>query len=192
MAASHNLPQPTDSRKSPISKSGVLTLSGFDVRVRMQSGHLEIEDGVGLERRKLRLPRVGHGLKRIIVIGSDGFATFDAIRWISGVGASLSFVDRTGKVIFVSGPTAPSDARLRRAQSTALGNGTALRISKEIIRQKLHGQAALVRDMLHNAVTADAIKNFRDELPDADSIESVRIIEAQAAKQYWSAWTDVP
>ena len=122
MAASHTLPH-----SHAIRKSGVLVLNGYGIRVRMDCGHLSIEDGVGLERRKLRLPRVGRGLKRIIVIGSDGFATFDAIRWISDVGASLIFLDRTGKVIFVSGPTAPSDARLRRAQSLALGNGTALK-----------------------------------------------------------------
>src|SRR6266852_7222804 len=104
MADAHTLPQSPSVRKS-----GVLVLSGFGIRVKMECGHLSIEDGVGLERRKLRLPRVGHGLKRIIVIGSDGFATFDAIRWIADVGASLIFLDRTGKVIFVSGPTAPSD-----------------------------------------------------------------------------------
>src|SRR5437899_356081 len=98
-------------------KSGCLVLSGFGIKLLMRSGHLEIEDGIGLDRRKLRLPRVGHGLKRITVIGSDGFATFDAIRWITDVGASLIFLDRTGKVLFASGPTAPSDARLRRAQS---------------------------------------------------------------------------
>jgi hypothetical protein len=46
MAATHKLPQVSRSIKSPISKSGVLTIHGFGVRVRMQSGHLEIEDGV--------------------------------------------------------------------------------------------------------------------------------------------------
>ena len=51
MAASDNLPQFPNSYKSAISKSGVLTIYGFGVRVRMQSGHLEIEDGVGEERR---------------------------------------------------------------------------------------------------------------------------------------------
>src|SRR5712692_2930836 len=114
MAASHNLPQPTDSRKSPISKSGVLTLSGFDVRVRMQSGHLEIEDGVGLERRKLRLPRVGHGLKRLICIGNDGFVTLSALRWLADQKAAFVMLDRQGEVVTVTGPVYPSDARLRR------------------------------------------------------------------------------
>ena len=47
MAATQTVPQLPSFRKSIISKSGVLTLYGFGVRVRMQSGHLEIEDGVG-------------------------------------------------------------------------------------------------------------------------------------------------
>src|SRR5215469_1457263 len=75
MAATHNLPQLPNSSKSPISKSGVLTIHGFGVRVRMQSGHLEVEDGVGAERRTLRLPRVNHGLKRLVCISEDGFTT---------------------------------------------------------------------------------------------------------------------
>ncbi len=190
MAAGHTLPQsPTISQ---ISKHGVLVLHGFGIKVRVLSGHLEIEDGVGLDRRKFRLPRVGHGLKRIIVIGSDGFATFDALRQLADIGASLIFLARTGKVLFVTGPTAPSDARIRRAQSTALSNGTALLISKELIRQKLDGQAMLARDVLHDPASADSIVRFGDELPRAETIESVRIIEAQAAKAYWSTWADVP
>ena len=64
MAASGTLPQPVFPRKSSIGKSGVLTLSGYGIKVRMQCGHLEIEDGIGPERRRIRLARVGHGLKR--------------------------------------------------------------------------------------------------------------------------------
>ena len=50
-------------------------MHGFGVSVRVQSGHFEIEDGFGPERRKIRLPRVGHGLKRLVCISEDGFAT---------------------------------------------------------------------------------------------------------------------
>ena len=71
MAASPNVQHPSVFRNSPISKSGVLTIHGFGIRVRMQSGHLEIDDGIGPERRKIRLARVGHGLKRLVLIGSD-------------------------------------------------------------------------------------------------------------------------
>src|SRR6516164_11633038 len=92
---------------SQISKHGVLTLYGFGIRVRMQSGHLEIEDGIGPERRKIRLARVGHGLKRLVCISEDGFTTLSALKWLADVGASFVMLNRNGKVLFVTGPTAP-------------------------------------------------------------------------------------
>src|SRR5713226_9713522 len=177
---------------SPIGKHGVLTLWGYGIRVQVSAGHLVAHDGIAHERRTIRLSRVGHGLRRLVMIGSDGFITLEALHWISDVGASFVMLDRRGKVLAVTGPVSPSDARLRRAQSLALGNGTALKISKELISQKLAGQATLVRDMLHDSATADAIAGFRVELPNAESIESVRLIEAQAAKLYWQSWSDVP
>src|SRR5439155_14607936 len=115
---------------------------------------------------------VSHGLKRIVVIGSDGFATFDAIRWITDVDASIVFLDSKGKLLFVSGPTAPFEARLRRAQSLALSNGTALKISTGLIARKLDGQATVARDMLRDPTTAEGILRFRDELPSANEISS--------------------
>ncbi len=187
MAASHTLPQ-----SHAIRKSGVLVLDGFGIRVQVSAGHLFLRDGIGDERRTIRLPRVNHGLKRLVMIGSDGFITLEALRWISDVGAAFVMLDRRGKVLAVTGPVSSSDARLRRAQALALGNGTALRISKELISQKLAGQELLVRDMLHDSGAGDAIARFRAELPSTENIESVRLIEAQAAKLYWQAWSDVP
>src|SRR5271169_4955072 len=98
MAASGTLPQQNVHRKSPIGKSGVLTLTGFGIKVRMQSGHLEIEDGIGPERRKVRLARIGHGLKRLVCISEDGFTTLSALKWVADVGASFVMLDRTGKI----------------------------------------------------------------------------------------------
>ena len=43
MAASPNVPHSSAFSKSPISKNGVLTIQGYGIRIRMQSGHLEIE-----------------------------------------------------------------------------------------------------------------------------------------------------
>jgi len=126
------------------------------------------------------------------MIGNDGFITFEALRWISDVGAAFVMLDRRGKVLAVTGPVAPSDAKLRRAQALALGNGTALKISKEIISQKLAGQELLVSDMLHDSTAADAIARFRIVLPSAENIDRVRLIEAQAAKVYWQSWANLP
>lgn len=45
--------------------------------------------------------------------------------------------------------------------------------------------------MLHNDVAANAIARFKDDLRKAESLESIRIIEAQGAKLYWQSWSDV-
>jgi len=186
MAGSHHLPY-----SHAIGKSGVLVLNGYGIRVQVNAGHLLLHDGIADERRTIRLPRVSHGLKRLVMIGSDGFVTLEALRWISDVGAAFVMLDRRGKVLAVTGPVAPSDAKLRRAQALALGNGTALKISKELISQKLAGQELLVNDVLHDHARADAIARFRVVLPSTETIDRVRLIESQAAKAYWQAWNNV-
>ncbi len=192
MAAAKTVSHLGDSRKSPISKSGVLTLSGYGVRVRMQSGHLEIEDGAGLESRVFRLPRVGHGLRRLIVIGSDGYISLAALRWLADQDAAFVMLDRDGSVLATTGPVRSSDARLRRAQALAGQNGMALEISRELITTKLQGQETLARDKLRNTITANVIGGFRARLSTAPSLDLVRTLESQAAAAYWSAWHDLP
>jgi CRISPR-associated endonuclease Cas1 len=190
MAASHTLPQPFGIPQ--ISKLGVLVLYGYGVRVTMQAGHLQLEDGAGPERRKLRLPRVGHGLKRLVCVAEDGFATFDALKWLADIDASFVMLNRSGKVLFVTGPTASSDARLRRAQALATQSGTALEISRELIFQKLEGQEQVARKKLFNDGVADAIAAIRADLPNATSINHLRLLESQAGASYWLAWRDAP
>lgn len=192
MAASSNLQQQNVHRKSPIGKSGVLTLTGFGIKVRMQSGHLEIEDGIGPERRKIKLARIGHGLKRLVCISEDGFTTLSALKWVADVGASFVMLDRTGKILFVTGPTASSDARLRRAQALALGNGIGLEVSRALIDAKLEGQERLAQERLNNLPTAQAIATLRERLPGADTAEVIRNLEARAAAAYFGAWRNIP
>ena len=103
MTASHKLPQLSLARKSHINRSGVLTLNGFGIAARVQRGHLELQDGVGLERRVIRLPRVGHGLKRLVVIGSDGMISLAALEWLAAQDASFVMVERNGKTALCDG-----------------------------------------------------------------------------------------
>jgi CRISPR-associated endonuclease Cas1 len=192
MAASSNLPQCHESGKSIIGKPGVLTLHGFGVRVRMQSGHLEVEYGVGSERRKIRLARVGHGLKRLVLIGSDGFVSLAALRWLADQDAAFVMLERNGKVLCVTGPVSPSDARLRRAQALAHQSGKALEISRELIHEKLDGEERVVREQLKEPAASERIARFRERLADAESLDTIRDLEAQAAATYWNAWSEVP
>jgi hypothetical protein len=48
-----------------------------------------------------------------------------------------------------------------------------------------------VRHQLDNTLVADTIRQDIERLSAAESIDGVRMIESQAARAYWSAWTDV-
>jgi len=192
MAASQNVQYPSVFRKSPIIKSGVLTIHGFGIRVRMQCGHLEIEDGIGPERRKIRLARVGHGLKRLVLIGGDGFITLEALHWLSAQDVAFVMLERDGKVVCVSGPVRPSDARLRRSQAIAGQSVVGIQIARELIDKKLAGQEHVTRYKLLAEGSADVIAGYRGDLTNADTLERIRLIESRAAAVYWSLWRNLP
>lgn len=187
MAASHTLPQ-----SHAIRKSGVLVLNGFGIRVHVNAGHLVLHDGIADERRTIRLPRVGHGLKRLVLIGSDGFITLQALRWLADQKAAFAMLERDGTVLATVGPVRPSDARLRRAQALAGQSGIAVEIARELIDRKLKGQEDVARNKLLATDCADSIARYRAELPRSNLPESIRLIESQAAAAYWALWRTLP
>src|SRR5271155_3478786 len=114
-----------------VPKHGVVTLYGYGVQARVDRGHLILEDGIGAARRHARFSRIGHGLKRLVVIGSDGMVSLAALRWLADQNASFVMLERDGTVLTTTGPVRSSDARLRRAQSLSGQSGTALRIASK-------------------------------------------------------------
>ncbi len=192
MQASSNLPQPSTSRKPLFGKTGVLTLTGFGIKARMQRGHLEIEDGVGMNRRKIRLARIGHSLRRLVCLSEDGFVTLSALKWLSEVGASFVMLTSTGKLSLITGPARAADAHLRRAQGLALTNGVALDISRTLIDAKLQGQEQVMRETLNDSASAQIIASYREKLASADSFDDIRKCESQAALIYFGTWRNLP
>ncbi len=101
-------------------------------------------------------------------------------------------LERDGKVLATTGPVRPSDAKLRRAQALAHSSGVALHISRELISRKLVAQEEVARHKLLDTSTADTIARFRADLPSADSIGTIRLIESHAARAYWGAFSALP
>ena len=173
-------------------RHGVVTLFGYGTSVRVDRGHLVLEDGIANNRRQARFPRVGHGLRRLVVIGSDGMVSLAALRWLADQDASFVMLDRDGSVLATTGPVRSSDSKLRRSQSLSISNGTGLRIARDLISKKLSGQEQVARHKLLDSSTADIIARYKAELPQADSLSTIRLIESQAARAYWSAWSTLP
>lgn len=74
MAATKTVYQLPQSHNSFTPHHGVVTRFGYAILVRVDRGHLLLEDGIGADRHRARFPRVGHGLRRPVVINSDGAA----------------------------------------------------------------------------------------------------------------------
>jgi CRISPR-associated endonuclease Cas1 len=173
-------------------RHGVVTLVGFGIKVNVERGHLIVEDGIAADRQYRRFARVGHGLRRLVVIGSDGFVSLAALRWLADQKASFAMLDRDGSVLVTTGPVRSSDARLRRAQALAHHTGVAVPIIRHLIDQKLAGQERLVRERLNASPAAETIAQARRDLHTADTVTALRTVESQGALAYWSAWHGVP
>lgn len=173
-------------------RQGVITLSGYGISVRVDRGHLLVEDGVGRIRRRGRFPRVRHGIRRVVVIGEDGAVSLAALRWLADQNAAFLMMNRDGSVLAATGPAGPSDARLRRAQAQGPQSGAALAVARELIGQKLAAQERLARTRLRDAAAADMIARFRAAVPRTKAIPALLMLEANAAGAYWGAWRAVP
>ncbi|HZQ17466.1 MAG TPA: CRISPR-associated endonuclease Cas1 [Terriglobales bacterium] len=191
MAATPKLSQLQPTYNSVAPRHGVITLFGYGIQVRVERGHLVLEDGIGPERIRYRLAKVGHELRRLIIIGSDGNVSLAALRWLSDQDVALSMLERDGKVLAVTGPVRSSDAKLRRAQALALNSEIGLTIARELIFRKIAGQENVAREVLRNSTVADEIARVAS-LAESQGLDSVRLIESQAAAVYWAAWRDVP
>jgi CRISPR-associated endonuclease Cas1 len=133
---------------------------------------------------------VNHNMRRLVVIGSDGMISLTAVRWLADQGAAFVMLERDGRVLAATGPTAPSDVRLRRAQARLDSSEAAVEIARELIRLKLEGQEAVAREKLGNAEAAASIAAHRAGLADARDVAKVRFIESLGGSAYWSAWRD--
>lgn len=171
---------------------GVLTLSGYGIRVAVERGYLIVADGRGHDRRQGRFPRTTRDLKRLVIIGHTGTVSLEALRWLHDIGCAFVQLDTDGTVVAASSPLGSDDARLRRAQALAVSSDTGITIARELLMRKLDGQADVLDTFDGGAIAAGNVRRFRDDLPSATTAVQLRILEAQAAAAYWTAWAPLP
>lgn len=179
------------SRHSAI-KNGVLVLSGYGLRVTVERGHLLVFDGVCEDRRQMRLSRATCNLKRLVVLGHTGFITLEALRWLRDIGSALSVIDANGQVIVTSGPTGHHGAQLLRSQALAAANRTGLEIVRDLLREKLRGQATVLHSLDGAKSAIEKITHGVDTLEDGKTLDQLRAVEAEAGAAYWKAWESLP
>ena len=156
------------SRRSAI----VCIADGYGIKVHVQRGQLVIEDGLGRNRGRQVFSRASHGLSRLVVLGHDGFVTFEAVRWLADLGIAYLHLDRDGRILASSANTA-GDARLRRLQALSASSETGVEITRYLLRAKLAGQARVLGTLAARPEQLAALETNRETLEAADLLEEL-------------------
>lgn len=128
-----------------------------------------------------------------MIVGCGGHATWEALGWLQGVGASFLAMDPMGRTLAFSGHEGPDQPALRRAQAAGLDNGSAVEIARYLLGLKLDGQASVLRDFLGEETAAlEQIAELRQRVEDEDRVEAMIAAEAKAAHAYWRTWERTP
>lgn len=169
----------------------VIVADGYALQVTVQNGQLNIIDGVGTHRRHRTITRSNRIVRRIVVLGRSGTITLAALRWCTEVGISLSVIDPDGTLTAATSYPTPNDARLRRAQASALGTPTGLAIAQQLIAAKITGQAKILETLEYRNETT-LLRTNCDILTSSPSLklDRVREIEAFAALIYFAKWSE--
>jgi CRISPR-associated endonuclease Cas1 len=170
-------------------RGGIVTLSGYGIKVAVDRRHLAVSDGIGRQRREGRFAKATSRIKRLVIIAQTGFVTLEALRWLHDAKAAFIQLDHDGSILTAS-IGGLDDARLRRAQALLPMTDHRLLIARELLEAKIKGQLALLDSFVLEG--AGAVRKALALVDRADRIDRVLIAEAQAAEAYWDAWASVP
>jgi CRISPR-associated endonuclease Cas1 len=188
--------------ESPTSH-GVILAAGYGVKLYIERGHLIVSDGVGRHRETRRYHRATSKLKRVVVIGHDGYITLEAMRWIRDVGAAFVQVDGDGNLIALSADARHHESKLRRAQVLASEHDVGRQATVALPQAKLGRQAEVAERLAHLKPTvrvkdtraisvADAIREVAARMHVGLSFGELRELESAAGRNYWQTWARVP
>jgi CRISPR-associated endonuclease Cas1 len=161
---------------------------GYGIRIAVERRHLVISAGAGRDRRQTRLPKVGHGVRRIVVLGHTGTVSLEALRWMDRTGIAFVHIDTDGANLTATARPGLNDPRLRRAQALATSTAVGLDLARTLIGAKLAGQAAVAVDQLHDQALGKLLDDHRSGIESVAAIDQLRRIEAKGALDYFAGW----
>jgi CRISPR-associated endonuclease Cas1 len=185
-----------DDTNYTVVRNGVVVVSGTGPAIRVDGNRLLIRDGP-LATKPLLLTRAeaSRRLRHVIVCGhAGGFVTFDALRWLRDTGVAFTQLDWDGTIIIASGPRGVDQPALRRAQvlvSSGVSSKMAVALTREILRVKLTGQAAIAAVLGSTSASAAINRLVAGAEREAEG-RKLLSWESRAASIYWKLWKDVP
>ncbi|MEX0983921.1 MAG: CRISPR-associated endonuclease Cas1 [Actinomycetota bacterium] len=172
-----------------VSSTGVLFVRGFGSAIRVDRGHLAVRTVAGRDVSQLRISKIDEPrLKRLIVFGTGGYATWEALSWLDGVGASFICMKTDGTPIAGSARPGPDQAALRRAQARSDESDVGIQIAQLLLMRKVEGQASVMESLPRSEITRSRLDRETGRIEASRDIRSMLAAEASAAVDYWDAW----
>jgi CRISPR-associated endonuclease Cas1 len=190
-------------RTEPPTPHGVIVAAGYGLKLYVERGHLTVSDGVGRDRQTRRYHRATSKLKRVVVIGHDGYITLEAMRWIRDVGGTFVQIDSDSNLVALTAAARHHESKLRRAQVLAGENDLGRLATVALLQAKLERQAVVAERLSHlkatvrvkdtKAITvAEAIREAATRMHSGLSFGELRQLESAAGRNYWQTWARVP
>jgi CRISPR-associated endonuclease Cas1 len=168
---------------------------GYGVKLTVEAGHLVLTDGVSIHRRERRVSKIDRTLRRIIITGTTGFVSLGALSWCRDHHIAVVVVNSLGEATDLYPGEMPADGPTLREQAACGPGGrhesTGLEIARMITARKLARQAEVAWNTLDSDHAAREIRRLGEFIGRADSIEALGLLEAEAARRYFWAWSDV-
>lgn len=158
-----------------------LIIEGYKTNISVYRRQLVIDDQT--------IPRIT-SYRRLIIFAEIGSVTLDALRWCQQQGICVTQYDRAGNIVL--SVTAGIDDRptIRYNQARA-SEALRLQVGKQLLTDKLDGQARIAKEQLNRTSVAETILDRNQQLGWANSISELLGYEGQAAAAYWSGWAQV-
>lgn len=182
---------------APRDRSVSLSVTGHGALMRVDGNSLIVRHGFThhpQERIEQRYTPKDRGLpERIVLLSCDGSVTISALDWLAHQKVPVILLDRRGNLTASLVPSfAPFDRADIRKRLDNLDQSAAISLARYLIAKKLDGQAATAarfQASVTRAMTLTQLRNDRELLNLAQTIEDVRIVEARAAASYFKLWT---
>ncbi len=184
--------RPEDRLFPDTADGAVRVVDGYGVRIRVHHGRLQIDDGIGRERRSDTYPRATCPIHRLLVLGHTGYISLEAVRWCHDLGIGVVHLDADRRLLQTSARREIGTNRIRRVQALAAYTHIGVDAAQFLLGEKVRGQAATLSTLPGSDSAEFALNRALAQIDQAESFDELMDAERLAAAAYWERWMAIP
>lgn len=166
-----------------------LFLDGYGISVRVDDGKLIIRNGNS--SKNIFFPK-RFPFDNIIIYGTRGSITFEAIKWLTKHNAQISVINWNGKLLTNILPPESKQTKVKFKQYESYQNFERIKIAKKLIEAKFKRTKDVLNWLKKRYPEMDnIIEREAYRLPDANTIPEMMTVEGRVAKIYWEQFTKI-